>query len=116
MTDKNAGQAVCPICGSTAFSDFRGRKLERCDGCGSLARHRIALVLYRRFGLLDGNGKRRALHLAPERHLHKLLAAEPELTYITADAVPEDFPFAEPIRLFLPEGLNIFPNEYFDFV
>jgi hypothetical protein len=37
----------CPICNSTHFVDFNGRKNAKCGQCGSLERHRtIALALF----------------------------------------------------------------------
>lgn len=38
-------QSFCPLCSGYKFSAHRGRENSRCDGCGSLERHRLLFFL-----------------------------------------------------------------------
>jgi len=111
---------VCNLCGGTVFVAATGRL--RCVRCKSRIRHRIAYALYQRHGMLDradlpsSDSGLRVLHFAPERHLHDLLRPAVGSGYICADAVPEGYPWAQCLKLVLPDDLRIFPEAYFDFV
>ena len=108
--------AVCNICGSSRFEPYRGRSAEQCANCGSKARHRIGLDVYRRFLAPIEGGDARILHLAPEECLHPILEKMFGGGYVTADAEPARYPHAQPLKLYLPEGFGIFPDNYFDAV
>ncbi|MEZ5791159.1 MAG: class I SAM-dependent methyltransferase [Nitratireductor sp.] len=104
----------CNICGGTEFEAYRGRPNERCRQCGSKARHRIALEVYEKLLFpLAGEGAK-LLHLAPEKFLHPVLKERFGAGYVTADASPERYPHAEPVKLFLPEGFSMFAAAEFD--
>lgn len=107
----------CNICNSTAFEGYRGRPGEVCAGCGSKARHRVALDVYRRhlLGRLAGKPAR-VLHFAPEACLHGALSERLGAGYITADIAPERYKHAHALRIALPQGLAVFPDGYFDAV
>lgn len=111
---------VCNICGATEFVAFKDRKGERCTGCRSLSRHRVAIEVYKKFGVFDLKDSppygTRALHFAPEPALHGRLKDAIGAGYICADAYPELYRKAQCIKLFLPQDIEIFPPAYFDFV
>lgn len=111
---------VCNFCGNSDFAVMNGRPAERCKTCGSLCRHRTALATYEAEGMFDGADRPpygcRVLHLAPEKCLHTLLTRRLGTGYMPADAAPEAYPYAQSLRVFLPEGLDVFPDEYFDFI
>jgi phosphoglycolate phosphatase len=106
----------CNICGSTAFASYRGRPVERCLGCGSKARHRVALDVYDRFLFPLAGRFARVLHFAPEACLHPVLLERFGAGYVSADIAPERYPHAQALRLALPDGIGIFPDGYFDAV
>ena len=108
----------CNICDGDKFNIWRGRPDEMCDGCGALARHRMAWAVYQKH-LLDYNvdlKPLRVLHLAPEACLHPLLKEKFGAGYICADAYPETYPHAECLKLFFPHDFKIFPDSYFDII
>ena len=113
-------RARCNICGGDAFEAYRGRPAERCANCGSKARHRIALDVFERvlFPMAKGQakGERRVLHFAPEAFLHPLLLEKFGAGYVTADIAPQRYPHAQALAIALPDGLDIFPDNYFDAV
>jgi SAM-dependent methyltransferase len=53
----------CPICGSTARTDYAGRAGARCQGCGALERHRALVIELA--SELQKQGSARCLELAP---------------------------------------------------
>ena len=71
--------------------------------------------MYRRhlFPRLAGKPAR-VLHFAPESFLHPILSERFGAGHVTADMAPERYPHAQAIRMRLPEGLEIFPDGYFD--
>jgi len=103
----------CNICGARQFEDWRGKKAELCCGCGAKARHRVALDVYERllFPAVAKGGN--VLHLAPEQCLFGRLKQEFGEGYRPADAAPERYPHANPMRLVLPEGLGQFGDGAF---
>lgn len=112
--------ATCNICGSTAFGDTFGkagsafiRKSVRCEGCGSLERHRLIFEVLRSRGLLSGN--RRILHLAPEECLATILRSRFGQNYLCGDLDPGQFSF--PVRrIDLCEDLESLSPASFDIV
>lgn len=58
----------------------------------------------------------RLLHFAPEEFLHPLLLAKFGTGYLTADMAPERYKHAQALKIALPQGLEIFPGNYFDAV
>ncbi len=111
---------ACNICGSSAFGDTYGkagsafiRKHVRCDGCGSLERHRLIFEVLRTRGLLSGN--RRVLHLAPEECLATILRNRFGGNYLCGDLDPGQFSF--PVtRIDLCSDLDRFAPASFDIV
>lgn len=78
----------CPIC------DHRGRFYAvgtpprwdgRCPGCGSRERHRLFQLFLDELGA-DLEAFERILHVAPEKHIRRMLAKHPG--YVCADLVP----------------------------
>lgn len=110
----------CNICECEDFAEFAGRPDERCTGCGAMRRHRVAFALYERHGMLDRPDSwpshRRVLHFAPEAVLGDRIRAVIGSGYVPADAMAEVYGKAKALRLFLPDDLGVFPDEYFDFV
>lgn len=106
--------ARCNICGGAQFESYRGRPGERCATCGAKARHRIALDVYERLLFPLASGNARVLHFAPEAALHPILTAKFGAGYVTADAEPARYSHAMALKLRIPEGLEIFPDGYFD--
>jgi SAM-dependent methyltransferase len=107
-------RARCNVCGGDAFETYRGRPAERCANCGSKARHRIGLDVYERMLFPVAKGQARVLHFAPEAFLHPLLLEKFGAGYVTADIAPERYPHAQALRIALPDGLDMFPDGYFD--
>jgi SAM-dependent methyltransferase len=110
---------ICNICGSTEFSDFgvKPRANARCQGCGSLERHRaLRHVLGIEGRLSDRKGVDRCLQLAPEKVTHDYLAAAYGAGYLPADLSPAMYPYAKCLKLRLPEGFEIFPEGYFQLI
>jgi SAM-dependent methyltransferase len=111
---------ACNICGSSAFGDTYGkpgsafiRRNVRCEGCGSLERHRLIFELLRVRGLLSGN--RRVLHLAPEECLATILRNRFGGNYLCGDLDPAQFSF--PVtRIDLCSDLDGFAPGSFDIV
>lgn len=118
MSAENALQtrARCNICGGSAFESYRGRPGERCRNCRSNARHRIALDVYERLLFPHSGNQVRVLHFAPEAFLHPLLLQRFGAGYVTADIAPHHYPHAQALKIALPDGLEIFPDGYFDAV
>ncbi|WP_432348470.1 methyltransferase domain-containing protein (plasmid) [Shinella yambaruensis] len=111
---------TCNICGSSVFGDTYGEKDSaflrqnvRCEGCGSLERHRLIFEVLRLRGLLSGN--RRILHLAPEECLATLFRSRFGSRYLGADIDPGQFPFAV-ARLDLCRDLPTLAPASFDIV
>ncbi len=111
---------ACNICGSSAFGDTYGkagsafiRRNVRCEGCGSLERHRLIFEMLRMRGLLSGN--RRVLHLAPEECLATILRSRFGGNYLCGDLDPGQFSF--PVtRIDLCSDLDRFAPGSFDIV
>lgn len=108
----------CNICNGEYFLDFSGRQLVRCLNCDSLERHRLLRYVLESLGFLDENlaTKKKVLHLAPEKMTHNYLSEIYRAGYIAADLFPEKYPHAQVLKLELPQGFNIFPDEYFDLI
>lgn len=108
--------AVCNICSSVTFLDFNGRKSVLCSRCNSLERHRLVHYSLTRLGYLDSGPTIRILHLAPEESTHRYIDPLHTAGYICADLTPSNYPHAKCLRLALPDGFDIFPNQYFDLI
>ncbi|MEC9342750.1 MAG: methyltransferase domain-containing protein [Pseudomonadota bacterium] len=106
----------CNICGNSTFEAYRGRPGEVCVNCGSKARHRVALDVYERFLFPLAGAGIRVLHLAPEACLFPILKTVFGEGYVTADALPERYPDAAPVKLVLPADFGKFPAGHFDAV
>ena len=79
----------CTVCNrsSRKFLSFgvRPRPDARCPQCGSLERHRLAILFFReRTNLFDGLQKR-FLHIAPERFFVRMFSEAAGDGYLTAD-------------------------------
>jgi hypothetical protein len=112
--------AQCNLCGATSFVTFKGREGEQCGKCGSLRRHRVAYEVYRRTGLLTNRASpplgTRVLHLAPEGILYKRIASVIGTGYLAGDARPEAYRGIQCLKLILPQGFDLFPDNFFDYV
>lgn len=107
---------TCIICGGSEFIDFSSRKGVQCANCKSLERHRLVRWTLDELGYLSTNHvMKRALHLAPEEMTHRYLS-ELGVGYTCSDLVPSKYPHAQCLKLELPDGFDIFPNNYFDLV
>jgi hypothetical protein len=85
---------LCPVCSSTSFSDYFGRKDALCSGCGSIERTRVAKLLIDHVVKLQPGA--RVLHLHPEPGLMAVLRASVGAGY---DAVePKGRRAAEGVR------------------
>ena len=87
-----SGPLFCPCCGGS-YAEFlpagvaRKTPNRKCPGCGSLERHRgLWLFMLNRTNLLTD--ELRLLHFAPKPAIRKLLAAMPNVDYVTADLDP----------------------------
>lgn len=113
----NLSEPLCNICGGNEFADYNGRSGVLCTGCQSLERHRTLRHFLENCGYLESSRNRgkRWLQLAPEhctwRYLHDLCDG-----YVTADACPELYSYAQPLRVTLPEDFRVFPTGYFDLI
>lgn len=112
--DMSAIAARCNICGSFDFEDFNGRRNVRCRSCYSLERHRIAFELYTRDGIIGSEREITVLHLAPEKMLAKKLIREKRIVYLMSDPRQSSYDWCPMLRLWIPDDLRIFDNEYFD--
>ena len=90
--------------------------MERCIGCGSLARHRLCVHFAETFGYLSEPNTRRMLHIAPEKMTSPVFKTRIGMGYVGADALPSGYPHVPCLRLFLPDGMDIFPDHYFDLI
>jgi len=80
-------QFICPICDSTKFGDFRGRKKVRCAGCGSFERSRFLWMILSKLRMEKLNGK--ILHLAPEIGIANKLTEKYGDKYLGVDYNPD---------------------------
>jgi phosphoglycolate phosphatase len=108
----------CNICGSTTFANVKNRVNARCTGCDSFERHRVCYEVYKREGLFDSSRAYplRILHFAPEKILHDSFANVGLNHYITSDISPHIYKHAQPLKIRLPDDLDIFPDNYFDYL
>ena len=116
---KELAATQCNFCGNEEFVTHMGREKEKCAGCGSLRRHRVAFELYRRKGMLEhrpANETIRVLHIAPEYILRKEITAVIGSGYICGDMNPEAYGNAKCLKLTFPKDFDIFPDDYFDYV
>lgn len=108
---------TCNICGSVDYVDFNGRQKIQCASCKSLERHRLVRWTLEKLGYVSGNQvTKRALHLAPEEMTHRYLAKSLGVGLICSDLVPSKYSHAQCLKLALPEGFDIFPDNYFDLI
>lgn len=110
-------QPACNICKCDIFFDFSGRKAVKCSSCKSLERHRLVRWTLERLGFAaQGHHPQRALHLAPEEMTHRYLSKLFGVGYLCCDLVPSKYPHAQCLRLALPEGFDVFPDNFFDLI
>lgn len=108
---------LCNICGGDEYIDFNGRQKILCSSCKSLERHRLIRWTLEKLGYISTKqGIKRALHLAPEEMTHRYLVKSMGIGYICSDLMPEKYPHAQCLKLALPDGFNIFPDNYFDLI
>jgi phosphoglycolate phosphatase len=84
-----------------------------------MRRHRVALEVYRRRGLLtprEDGAPRRVLHLAPEFLLLREITKSVGTGYICSDTNPSAYGNAQCLKLTFPAAFEIFPDDYFDYV
>lgn len=106
----------CNICGNTEFIDFNGRLRIQCATCKSLERHRLIRWTLEALGYLKPEKSWRMLHLAPEEMTHRYMMRAFGGGYICSDLFPSKYPHAQCLKLALPEGFAIFPENYFDLI
>jgi SAM-dependent methyltransferase len=107
----------CNICQDSKFIDFNGRQNVLCYSCKSLERHRLVRWTLENLGYISSQDQHmRALHLAPEEMTHRYLVDAFQSGYICSDLVPSKYPHAQCLKLALPDGFDIFPNNYFDLI
>ena len=81
----------CPVCGeaSKKFNDGgvgKRRKNARCPTCGSLERHRVFWVCFVNVVWPKlPHGKKKLLHVAPEKVFTELLVSSDEINYLSGD-------------------------------
>jgi SAM-dependent methyltransferase len=79
----------CPFCGFwfRKFLPFglNNRPNARCPVCGSLERHRAAILYLKKHTELFSKERKKLLHFAPERCFQKLFAVYSSIEYISAD-------------------------------
>ena len=118
-TEESGMKPRCNFCQNEVFVVHQGREGERCSECGSLRRHRVALEVYRRKGLLspreDGRIVR-VLHLAPEFLLRKQVQAVIKGGYFASDPNPSAYKNSQCLKLTFPDNFDVFPDDYFDYV
>ena len=110
---------TCNICGSNEFKPFGviPRSNAQCKQCNSLERHRAVHYFLNRNGMLEGRvGKSRCLQLAPEKVTHDYLAPAFGTGYFAADLFPSKYKYARCLKLDLPDGFQIFPEQYFNLI
>jgi hypothetical protein len=108
---------ICNICGNAAYVDFNGRQKIQCTSCRSLERHRLVRWTLEKLGYVAANQRaKRALHLAPEEMTHRYLTKLLGVEYVCSDLMPQSYPHAQCLRLALPAGFDIFPDNYFDLI
>jgi SAM-dependent methyltransferase len=104
---------ICPICHHEGFlTTARGgvvRRFARCPYCGSLERHRLAVLAMQEIAADYDFAAMDALHFAPEPFLRDLLRVRFR-SYQTADLYRADVDHRVDIRR-MP-----FPDDSFDFV
>jgi SAM-dependent methyltransferase len=79
----------CPVCRmwSRRFGEYGivPRKDAKCEWCGSLERHRLVWLYFRRMTDLFKGCSKSMLHIAPERMFGKMLKRHLGAGYLTAD-------------------------------
>lgn len=111
--------STCNICEGTTFVDFNNRRNVQCVNCKSLERHRLVREVLKELGLLNRAnclGTKRALHLAPEAMTYRYLAPVFGSGYYCSDMHPEKYPHCQALKLCLPDGFEIFTENYFDLI
>lgn len=78
---------ICPICKTSQFDDFRGRKNVRCAECGSFERSRYLWSILEKLKLNKVDGD--ILHIAPEVGIAEKLRKIYGDKYRTLDFEPE---------------------------
>ncbi len=107
----------CNICGELEFMSFNGRDNIQCSACKSLERHRLVRWALEHLGYLhEHHATKRALHLAPEEMTHRYLSVAIGKGYVCSDLSPSKYPHAQCLKLPLPDGFDMFPDEYFDLI
>lgn len=108
----------CNFCGCTSMRDTNGRKAAVCSKCHSFERHRLVKYTLESLGWLTPSAplQRRVFHPAPERCLSELLSRIFGVGYISADLSPQNFPGSLCLKLEMPDGFDVFPDEYFDLI
>lgn len=108
--------AMCNICGCEEFTNFKNRTNVLCKNCKSLERHRSLHYVLTSFNLIDDNLENlRILHISPEACSYNFFRKKSSL-YICAAEHPENFPYAECVKLTFPNGLDMFPSNFFDLI
>lgn len=99
----------CPICGGHEFGDYRGRKLERCTGCGAKERTRMHYLILNR--MPEVRKDLPVFHLAPDRPIAEKLIGMFWQQYRPVDLFPDEYQSPVPItRLDLTTDLSSIPD------
>lgn len=104
----------CPVC-SKSFRSFRKAGLIRredaeCFWCGSLERHRLVWMYFKKMTNLFNGSNKKMLHVAPEPCFESQLKSRIGADYVTAD-------LSDPRAMVTMDITNIqYPDESFDVI
>lgn len=78
----------CPVCNHYAKLFYKSPIYQnefRCPNCDSVERHRLLCLILKKDKDIFLSGKKRVLHIAPEKCLKEVLLKETNIKYISAD-------------------------------
>ena len=104
-------KSYCPVCERTSyFQPFGFRQKARCAHCGSLERHRLEWLFFKKKTSLFGKSPKNILHVAAEPCFEKRFEKAFGKNYITADLYNQN-------AMVKMDITNIqYPNESFDII
>lgn len=106
---------VCNLCGSSEFTDFKGRPKVMCVGCGSVERTRALKLILDSKGLVRPGT--RVMHLAPETGVGRYLKSTVGAGYECYDIDPARYaPDLGVRRMDLVTDVEGLPSEAYDLI